>query len=231
MTTQETCSGCSSTEIVTEIIGGKDEGESWPLCADCARSHYRFSCSECGCLATTEVADASGVLWPLCANCDVWWRETEAEREAEAEAMRGMCQDCHVNPVTCYFYHLDKGKFYLCDDCFGMADHEDDYLDYCDHAFPEGEPGQTHCDLCRRQLREPDAYCTCAEPETYRLERINCRSCGGRIRYRTFKIRPLCDCAVVITVDGDKTVCFLCNGHVPPPLPDEEADRLRANRK
>lgn len=107
-------------------------------------------CSECGDQATTELEDASGVVWPLCANCDVWWRESEAEREA----MNGMCQDCSANPVTCRFVHLHKGVFYLCDECFGFADHEDDYLEYCDHAYPDVQAGQTHCNLCRRQPRD-----------------------------------------------------------------------------
>ena len=106
-------------------------------------------CSDCGADATTELADASGVLWPLCAACDVWWRES-------VKAPLGVCQDCCVESATRQFVHLQKGVFCLCERCFVWADHEEDYLDYCNHAAPEGRLGQVYCDLCHRPFREPD---------------------------------------------------------------------------
>ena len=167
-------------------------------------------CSECGALATTEVEGSDGVMYPLCAVCDVWWRETQAE----LESIQGLCQDCRHEPATRRFVHLHKGEFLLCEACFGMADHEDDYLDYCDCAFPEGDAGETHCSLCRRQLREPDVYCDCAAPVTEGFERITCRSCCGRIRFGTRKPPSLCVCPLPCTVAGDATFCVLCEGQV-----------------
>lgn len=210
----DSCQCCGALPAPHEHAGGKDEGDVWYYCDSCEAEHNRSRCSECGTLATTELADEHGELWPLCANCDVWWRETQAELADQSEAIRGLCQDCGREPATCRFLHLRKGTFYLCENCFGMADHEDDYLDYCDHAFPEGEAGDTYCSLCRRQLREPDAYCMCAAPVMKGLERINCQSCCGRIRFGARKPLPLCECPLPCTVDGDETYCFLCAGRV-----------------
>lgn len=39
-----------------------------------------------------------------------------------------MCDDCRAVRVSTHFNHLDGRVFRLCAACFGMADHEDDYL-------------------------------------------------------------------------------------------------------
>lgn len=219
------CLCCGATPAPYERIGGKDEGDIYYYCEGCARP--QGECSECGAAATTELEDEHGEMWPLCANCDVWWRETQAELADQAAALREQqCQDCHREPATCRFLHMYKGEFFLCEGCFGWADHEDDYLERCDHAFPEGEPGQTNCDLCRRPLPPADAYCTCTTPVTRDFERINCRSCCGRIRFGAPKPRPLCECPLPCTVDGDETYCFVCSGHIVK-LTDEEVDAIR----
>lgn len=204
------CSHCGANATI-EVPGGKDEGDVYYYCEGCAPSR---GCSECGAAATTELEDEHGEMWPLCASCDVWWRETQAELADQAESIQGPCQDCRRADATRKFVHLHKGAFFLCERCFSWADHEDDYLERCDHAFPEGEPGQTNCDLCRRPLPPADAYCTCAAPVTQGPERINCRSCGGRIRFGVPKPLPLCECPLPCTVDGDDTYCFLCAGRV-----------------
>lgn len=173
-------------------------------------------CSECGDIATTELAGEDGVMYPLCVNCDLWWRETQADEEEEI--ISGMCQDCHQGPATRRFIHLRKGEFFLCGGCFSWADHEDDYLEYCDCGAPEGETGQSHCSRCTRVLRATTAYCTCAVPETRGLERIDCRLCWGRIRIAAPR---LCACAVVSTMPGDASTCVLCRGYVPPAEKEE----------
>ena len=174
-------------------------------------------CSECGANATTEIHGEDGKTYPMCANCDVWWRESQAEDE---EVITGICQDCQRAPATCRFVHLRKGEFFLCGGCFSWADHEDNYLDHCDCGWPEGAPGQTNCDRCHRSLRE-SVPCDCAEPVTYGYERIDCRGCGGRIRYEAEPAPRVCECAVVSTVAGDASTCVLCHGFVPPPEREE----------
>lgn len=229
---EDTCTCCGATPAPHEVAGGKDEGDAWCYCDDCfaERGRSRFGeqeCSECGAVATTELEDEHGEMWPLCANCDVWWRETQAELADQADAIQGMCQDCRREPATCKFVHLHKGVFYLCDDCFGMADHEDDYLERCECAVPEGWVGDSTCFACRRPLPPATVYCTCAAPVVTRdIEQINCKSCHGRIRFGGPKPRPLCECPLPCTVDGDETYCFVCAGHIVK-LTDEEVDAIR----
>jgi hypothetical protein len=91
------------------------------------------------------------------------------------------CEDCHFRPATRIFLHIDKGRFYLCERCFGWADHEDDYLDYCDCAWPAGDPMDVTCMRCRRRLREAESHCACEKPTVTESERQNCRECGNRI--------------------------------------------------
>lgn len=217
------CHSCGANATI-EVPGGQREEDVYYYCEGCAPPR---GCSECGAVATTELEDEHGEMWPLCANCDVWWRETQAELADQAEALNGQrCQDCRLQPATCRFVHLRKGEFFLCDNCFGWADHEDDYLENCQCEWPEGDPGQTDCDLCRRPLPTVAFYCACAAPVVKDEQRVNCRSCNGRIRFRAPKPLPLCECPLPCTVDGDETYCFLCSGRIVH-LTDDDVDAMR----
>ena len=46
---------------------------------------------------------------------------------SEIISANGICQDCRHDLVTSRFLHLDGREFFLCNDCFHAADHEEDY--------------------------------------------------------------------------------------------------------
>lgn len=63
-----------------------------------------------------------------------------------------LCEDCNETMATCTFLHLDGRQFALCDACFRWADHEAEYLRFCDCRIPQGEDGSC-CLECRLQIR------------------------------------------------------------------------------
>jgi hypothetical protein len=91
--------------------------------------------------------------------CDVHLREQEAEEGFEEET----CADCRKKPATRVFMHLHKGEFFLCDGCWQMADHEDDYLEVCTCSSPtpaKGAGAQAQCMDCLRKL-QAWRWCMC----------------------------------------------------------------------
>lgn len=57
----------------------------------------------------------------------------------------GICNDCRELPAVRRFVHLHNGEFYLCEACFGGADHESDYGEdfyYSDDETEELTPEQ-----------------------------------------------------------------------------------------
>lgn len=61
-----------------------------------------------------------------------------------------MCDDCRTETATHRFNHLDGRCFRLCGGCFGMADHEDDYLAHVKRPRLRirAPPVGTMCDVC-----------------------------------------------------------------------------------
>ena len=125
-------------------------------------------CTECGAIATTEILGDDDRSYCFCGVCDAHFRESLAELEAQRGAM---CDD-----------HLKKGSFLLCGHCFAWADHEDDYLDFCDCILPVGDPVDTECRSCWRALRAVSTYCDCPTPAVTGACRITCVECHERIR-------------------------------------------------
>jgi len=148
------------------------------------------NCTECEAPATTEVRGDDDRSYSLCGVCDAHFRETVAELESHRSGLYSedhtairMCDDCHQKVARREFSHMRKGTFFLCHHCFAWADHEDDYLDYCDCMMPVGDPADTECLACRRGLRPTTTYCECPTPTVVGSCRIECRECCARIRY------------------------------------------------
>jgi hypothetical protein len=110
-------------------------------------------CDTCGDVAVTEYIGGGGTVSPLCASCDVHLRETMAGLHEVTEDLSHMwCDDCQEERAKRRFLHLDGRQFALCDVCYHWADHEDDYLMFCDCRIPQGQDG-TRCEECRLQIR------------------------------------------------------------------------------
>jgi hypothetical protein len=147
-------------------------------------------CAECGALATAEVLGDDGAMYSLCGVCDAHFREALSQLESRRDGLYSddysavrMCEDCNEKAATREFCHMRKGNFFLCAHCFAWADHEDDYLEYCECTLPVGDPADTECLGCRRSLRPTTTYCECPTPTVVGSCRIECRECCHRIRY------------------------------------------------
>lgn len=107
-------------------------------------SYAMAECDTCGAEAITLYRG-----WvPMCYSCEKNARETEEEvhaaRDAEEQQRRWewireveWCEDCGEEEPTHRFLHLDGRAFRLCESCFYGADHEPDYLMFCECAVPE----------------------------------------------------------------------------------------------
>lgn len=73
------------------------------------------------------------------------------EPEADDQVC-GACEDCYQNPAVRHFCHLDGRQFALCESCYSWADHEDDYLMFCECRAPQGYEG-SRCEECRFYIR------------------------------------------------------------------------------
>lgn len=104
-------------------------------------------CDHCGASAVTEFETYS-----FCDNCDVHLRETLAESSSDEEDY-GVCDDCQEAQAECVFLHLDGRRFHLCNACWQWADHEDDYLMFCECEVPDCIVGGIHCRLCQFKIR------------------------------------------------------------------------------
>lgn len=146
-------------------------------------------CTECGAIATEEVVGDDDRSYALCGVCDAHFRESVAELQAHRDGLYSsdysatrMCDDCHERVATREFCHLRKGNFFLCGHCFAWADHQDDYLEWCDCMLPVGDPSDTECRGCHRPLRLVTTYCECPTPAVNGPCRITCLECHERIR-------------------------------------------------
>jgi hypothetical protein len=109
-------------------------------------------CDTCGDVAVTEYIGGGGGVSPLCANCDVHLRETMAGLHDARDVLDQWCDDCQEERANRRFLHLDGRQFALCESCYHWADHEDDYLMFCECRVPEGHEG-SRCEDCHLQIR------------------------------------------------------------------------------
>jgi hypothetical protein len=109
-------------------------------------------CDTCGDVAVTEFVGGGGSVYPLCDACDNHLRETLAGAYDEHNDVHGPCQDCHRARAVREFWHLDGRQFALCNGCYSWADHEADYLMFCECRMPQGEEG-LRCEDCHLQIR------------------------------------------------------------------------------
>lgn len=146
---------------------------------------------------------------------------------------QALCEDCRQVPAVRVFLHLSGCEYDLCDECFALADHEDNYL-HCHCEFPEGEPGDTNCNLCHGSMPYYQDVCRCAHPTTTGYKRIRCRTCRNGIRHGV--LRPICWC--LFAGPGPLDECPRCKGMIPtletaagnpPPTPETPACSIGPN--
>ena len=123
-----------------------------------SQQYQDAECDMCGAPADTLYAGWS----PMCFQCEEHAIEEAEERdrrrqlEIEEEIGDSWCQDCGADKATTLFCHLDGRRFYLCGLCFHAADHEDDYLMFCECKVPMCELGGSHCARCHYKIHSWD---------------------------------------------------------------------------
>lgn len=130
--------------------------------------------------------------YPMCESCWVDMSETEADR-----AYAPVCEECHHKPATEIFNRLDGVSLDLCDDCFGMADHEPISSNLCDSCF-----------ICRADypIRHPDGR-----------RMYICSLCWETKHARKAPIKTICeDCnrkwSMIVVTKDERTTIDVCEG-------------------
>ena len=80
------------------------------------------------------------------------FKMTSNYTQAQETEVHGPCDDCYRARAVRRFCHMDWRQFALCETCFSWADHEDDYLMFCDCRIPQGYEG-SRCEECRFYIR------------------------------------------------------------------------------
>ncbi len=144
-------------------------------------------CSGCGFDATAEVIGRDGFVYSVCGSCEMRLQEQEPEEEEDWDDDELDCADCGTSlgpsraPIR--FLHLTKGAFWVCSDCWVNADHEDDYLVYCnceDRIYWKPEGGLMSCDWCCRPVKHIQ-HCECPVPSTDKETPNHCVFCKGAV--------------------------------------------------
>jgi hypothetical protein len=92
------------------------------------------------------------------------FKMTSNYTQAQETEVHGPCDDCYRARAVRRFCHMDGRQFALCETCFSWADHEDDYLMFCDCRIPQGYEG-SRCEECRFHIRSAWAWGPEPEPE------------------------------------------------------------------
>ena len=155
------CATCSDGEATHRYA--QEDGTYVEVCEGCfllSDDDEEGGCDECGSETdlTEEYQTEDGTVRNLCENCRPEFLEPLPKRQALE------CQDCKKKPASKVFVHLDGRKFKLCEYCWQLADHEDDYgADFgsvpnlrttgpaklCECPLPCDFLSPTHCELCK----------------------------------------------------------------------------------
>lgn len=118
-----------------------------------------MSNQECDTCGAPAVAMFEG--YPICDRCE------QHVMESLDQEIYGICDDCGEKDAERIFLHLDGRRFHLCNLCYYAADHEDDYLMFCECKVPMCEMGGSKCSKCNYKIRswDDDGYEHSAPPE------------------------------------------------------------------
>ena len=186
------CDGCS--DLATQEFIGRD-GIPYPLCDRCyydiqeamnATEPVYRGCATCSDgEATHKQYRADGTLLEVCEGCyllDLYsekyvcdgCEEKFAAREADERKLCDdcydacdtcLCDDCGEREATQYFMHLDGRSFDLCDGCWSLADHADEY-------------GASFGSVPRLRKNGKSFFCTCVSSVSL-CGAPRCATCSG----------------------------------------------------
>jgi hypothetical protein len=139
----------------------------------------------------------------MCLSCERR-AEDEVEERRQAE-LDGPCDDCGECKAESLFLHLDGRRFKLCDLCWSWADHEPDYLMYCECKCPESDGCSEYCSLCLFKI--PSARVPEADYEDgFTFDFLDAEDDDGP--------PPPCDCPVPCKDVVNEGKCYMCKGVV-----------------
>lgn len=169
------CDTCGATDELMEWESVN--GQTYYYCKVCwfdiQDSYDEIQYNVCGaCLggdATHRLRQEDGSYLEVCEGCFMLDEiECEFSRpeffEPPPKRQALQCNDCKKNPATQKFNHLDGRKFDLCNYCWQLADHEEDYgadfgsvpnlrksgpAKFCECPLPCDFTISTRCDLCK----------------------------------------------------------------------------------
>ena len=136
-------------------------------------------CAQCP-RPATDVVVRLGCEVHVCPSCWVWAsmdapaapaapeaipvlpdEANDDEPEDEYDGVYGWCWDCELYAAEKVFHHLDDREIPLCMNCWYDANHEPDYLLFCECVIPRHDADGWSCAECHYEIRdrieEPDS--------------------------------------------------------------------------
>lgn len=186
------CDGCDHASASFEFIGRN--GIPYPLCERCyydiqdamnATAPVYMKCATCPDGEAThkqrredatvlEVCEGCFLLdlydTPVCDGCEEKFATRKCDNQNMCEDCYDdcdtcLCEDCGEREATQYFVHLDGRSFDLCDGCWALADHAEDY-------------GADFGSAPRLRKNGPAFFCTCVSPVSL-CGAPRCATCSG----------------------------------------------------
>ena len=156
------CATCSDGEATHRYL--QEDGTYLEVCEGCfllSGDDEEGGCDECGSETdlTEDYQTENGTVRKLCENCRPEFLEPLPKRQAL------QCMDCKKKPANKVFVHLDGRKFNLCEYCWSLADHEDDY-------------GVEFGSVPNLRVRGPSSLCSCPVPCDFHSP-TRCELCRG----------------------------------------------------
>jgi len=196
------CDGCNASASC-EFIGRN--GIPYPLCDRCyvdiqeamnATEPVYNTCATCLSADAThkyrsddgtvlEVCEGCFLLdlydTPICDGCDEKFATRNCDEQNLCEDCYDecdtcLCEDCSEREATQYFVHLDGRSFDLCDGCWALADHADDY-------------GADFGSAPRLRKNGPAFFCTCMSPVSL-CGAPRCATCSGILVHPPRDLNP-----------------------------------------
>jgi hypothetical protein len=78
----------------------------------------------------------------------------DEEPEDEDDGVYGWCWDCERDAAEIVFNHLDGREIPLCSHCWLSANHEPDYLLFCECVIPRLDGNGWQCAECRYEIQD-----------------------------------------------------------------------------
>ena len=148
-TVPQTCTYCHREALSTLLTNGRET----PLCPSC-RCWIELDIRQEAQANGFTLAPAAPAPEAPCVDTGACTQSFPCWECSTCTPIYGLCEACNALPAARLFVHLDGRDFQLCESCWSWADHDDDYLMFCDCMMPRYAEDNIHCVHCRYEIRD-----------------------------------------------------------------------------